>query len=331
MLGALIAPAPFATLAAQETHLVTVVGLGGGPEYDARFFGWGERITVAARERFGLPESSTHLLVPDAELPAPATATSRRDGVEATLAAIATDAPADAEVLVVLLGHGTFRNDEARFNLPGPDLTAREWSLLLDALAPRRVAIVNAASASGPFVQALAASNRTVITATKTGRQRNETVFGGYFADAFAGDAADLDKDGAMSLLEAFAWTTAEVARHYDEQGLLQTENAVLDDDGDGVGSETPSADEPDGAGSSTFVFVPAAALELPEAAAADSVLARLLREQAELETRIARLRARRGEMDPEAYEAELEELLVELALKNREVEGRRGGGGGGR
>ncbi len=314
---------------AQETHLVTVVGLGGGPEYTATFFGWGATITNAARDRYGISAANSILLSEDEGDPAPSAGEARREAVQAAIRDVARRAGPQDRVLIVLIGHGSFREDEARFNIPGPDLTAAEWSSLLDELGGRQVALVNAASASGPFVQMLAGPDRTVISATKTGRQRNETVFGQYFAQAFEGDAADLDKDGGMSLLEAFTYATSEVARHYSEGNLLQVENAVLDDNGDGVGSEEPAIDGEDGARAASFIFLPVQALELTPEMQADSVLVRLIGERAALERQIAQLRSRRAEIDPETYDLQLEDLLVELALKNREVDTRRGGGGG--
>ena len=324
----LMALAPL-SVQAQETHLVTVVGLGGGPEYTQTFFGWGASITNAARDRYGIPEANSILLTEDDGDPAPSSGEARREAVQAAIRDVARRAGPQDRVLIVLIGHGSFREDEARFNIPGPDLTAAEWSSLLNELAGRQVALVNAASASGPFVQMLAGPDRTVISATKTGRQRNETVFGQYFVQAFEGDAADLDKDGGMSLLEAFTYATSEVARHYTEGNLLQVENAVLDDNGDGVGSEEPAIDGEDGARAASFIFLPVQTLELTPEMQADSVLVRLMGERSALERQIAQLRSRRAEIDPETYDLQLEELLIELALKNREVDVRRGGGGG--
>ena len=122
---------------------------------------------------------------------------------------------------------------------------------------------------------------------------------------------------------------TSEVARHYTEGNLLQVENAVLDDNGDGVGSEEPAIDGEDGARAASFIFLPVQTLELTPEMQADSVLVRLMGERSALERQIAQLRSRRAEIDPETYDLQLEELLIELALKNREVDVRRGGGGG--
>ncbi|MDT8341875.1 MAG: hypothetical protein RQ751_10215 [Longimicrobiales bacterium] len=314
---------------AQDVHLVTVVGLGGDPAYAERFLEWGARINAAARERFDLPPERALLLAEDPTGHPAVAGRSDRAGVEAAIRGVAERAGPRDRVLVVLIGHGSFRGDEARFNLPGPDFTAAEWDALLARFGEREVAVVNTASASGPFVQALAAPGRTVITATRTGAERNETQFAGYFAEALEGEAADLDKDGMLSLLEAFTYARAEVARHYGEANLLLTEHALLDDNGDGEGSEEPSREGPDGSAAALFRLVPRSAYATVPDAVGDSVTVRLLNERGALEAEVARLRAARETMEQAEYETRLEELLVQIALKSREIAARSGGGGG--
>lgn len=331
--AALSAVAP-PDLHAQSTHVLTVVGLGGDPAYSEAFLEAGLQIRAAALERFGLPDDAVILLAEDAAIPE-VDGRSDREGVEAAVQRMAGSAGPSDRILVVLIGHGSWRGGEARFNLPGRDMTAPEWDALLGGLGSRPVAVVNAASASGPFVEALSGENRTVVAATKTGGERNETQFARFFAAALASEASDLDRDGRVSLLELFTWTRAEVARWYEEESLLLTEHAVLDDNGDGEGMEAPSVDGPDGILAATFRLAPATRADrgadgpagVPSDAAGDSVLVRLRGELEALESRVARLRQRRSEMTEAAYEAALESLLVEIALKNREIAGREGGG----
>src|SRR5581483_9637554 len=95
---------------------------------------------------------------------------------------LASKAAPDDIVMVVLIGHGSAQGTEARFNLPGPDLTATDYAHLLDKFPSQRVALVNAASASGDFIAALSKKNRIIVTATRSGGEKNETVFGEYFA-----------------------------------------------------------------------------------------------------------------------------------------------------
>lgn len=321
-------------VAAQETHLLVVAGLGGGDEFTREFLDQGLQLRTAAIERYGVAPGNAVLLTEDPSMHADIAGESRLEDLEAAFAAIGSRAGPDDRVLVVLLGHGTYRNSEARFNLPGPDITPAGLEALIEGLPTRRVAVVNAASASAPFVPALAGPGRTVIAATSTGREQNRTRFGEYFAAAFADDAADLDKNGSISLLEAFTFARTETARSYEEEGLLMTEHAVLDDDGDGQGTREPTADTSDGILASAFVLgVPGAVAVAadsgrPEAVPADSTLARLHRERAALEQRVAELRRQREEMEPAEYDRRLEELLLELALKSREIRDREGGEG---
>lgn len=312
---------------AQDVRILTVVGLGGDPAYTEAFVGWGRGIRRAAMERWGLEDDRVTLLAEDPTLGPDIDGRSDREGVEAAVSRLARDAAAADRILVVLIGHGSYRQNEARFNLPGRDLNAREWDVLLDGLGDRQVAVVNAASASGPFIQALSDDNRTVITATRSGAERNETQFGRFFALALEEDGADLDRDGSLSLLEAFTWTRAEVARWYEEERLLLTEHAVLEDNADGEGSEEPSLDGPDGILAAAFRLVPPDLRVTAPELQGDSVSVRLMTEISALEARVAQLRGRQSEMDPDAYEAALEELLLEIALKNRELTRRREGG----
>lgn len=309
--------------AAQQTWVVNVVGLGGAPEYTERFTDWARRIETALVERWDVDDANVTTLGEDADL-AGVDGESRREAIEAAVTRIGAEAgPAD-RVVLVLIGHGTFRNDQAALNLPGRDPTAQDWNAILDPLGERPVAVVNVASSSGPFVEALSAPGRVIVTATRSGRERNETQFGEFFAEALEGDAADLDKDGALSLLEAFVFARSETARYYAEEGLLATEHAQIDDDGDGEATDLPTADTTDGPLAATFRFGGTVAAA---AASDDPAVAALQAERAEIEAQVVLLRQRRDEMGAEAYDEALEALLVELALKTREIAAARGGG----
>lgn len=321
--------------AGQATRALVVVGLGGAAEYRATFHGWATSLRDALAD-LGIPRDRIVYLGEDAEESAGATdGESTREGLQEALAEMASAAGADDRILVVLIGHGSTRGDEARFNLPGPDISAAELSGLLDGAFPTQtVAVVNTASASGPFVEALSGTDRVVLTATRSGREQNETRFGEYFVGALEGDVADLDKDARISLLEAFQYAAREVRRHYEEQNLLLTEHALLDDDGDGEGSLEPGSEGADGALARSFYVgttgtatgVAAAVTAVPDSVT-DPELRRLYEERADIQTRIEALRLQRDQMESEEYDAQLEDLLVQLALKNREIQARGGGG----
>ncbi len=313
-------------LAAQNTHILLISGLGGAPEYTERFHGWLSRFADAATEKYGVPAERITYLGERTELdPTRIRARSTAENVRAAFAEIgAAMAPAD-DLVVLLAGHGTFGNNQARFNVPGPDLSPEDLDEMLDGLGARRITFVNTATASGPFIAALSAPNRAIITATRSGRERNLTRFGLHFVDAFADEGADVDKDARVSMLEAFGYALREVEREYEGENLLLTEHAVLDDNGDGEGSREPTDDPAgDGALAGTVFLGSVGGAAGGEAVAPE--LRALYEEKAAIEARIAELRRVKAQLPVERYEDELEGLLVELALKNREI---RAAGGG--
>ncbi len=324
--GALFLALLPATAQPQNTHILLISGLGGDPQYTEAFHGWLSRFADAATEKYGVPPERITYLGEKTDLdPTRIRARSTADNIRAAFAEIvAAMAPAD-DLVILLAGHGTFRNETARFNLPGPDLTAEDMADLLAGLGDRRVTFVNTASASGPFVAALSGSNRTIIAATRTGRERNVTRFGLHFVDAFADEGADADKDSRVSMLEAFSYALREVQRQYESANLLMTEHAILDDNGDGEGSRELDGLEGDGA-LARMVFLTAVGGAGGDEEVTPELRA-LYEEKAAIEARIADLRRVKGQMSQERYEDELEELLVELAMKNREI--RAAGGGG--
>jgi hypothetical protein len=180
---------------------------------------------------------------------------------------------------------------------------------------------VNASSSSGPFVEALSAPGRTIVTATRNAAEQYATLFGGYFVEALTSDAADADKNKRISVLEAFNYARAEVARAYEREGLLATEHALLDDDGDKTGSQTPGLAGKDGKISTdgkvaSIVSFGVAGDDLPS----DPKLRAMYLERRDYENRIEALRLLKGSMEPARYASELESLGVALAKISAEI-----------
>lgn len=302
--------------AAQETHLLVIGGLGGAPEYQARFREWGGALVEAAERRGVRRENVVWLAEAGTDHPRVA-GESRLERVRSELVTLAGRAgPADV-VVIVLFGHGAASRGETRLNLPGPDLTPGELAVMLEGLGSRRVAVVNTASASGGFLEELKAPNRVVVAATRSAAQNEATWFGGSFVDAFAGDDADASRDGRVSLLEAFDYASAEVERHYAGERRLQTEHAVLQDDADL-------------AERITFAAPRTAATARGESAdpadPADPELRGLYDRRDSLQADLRSLRSRESEMESAAYDAELERLLLEIARNGRAIREREGG-----
>jgi hypothetical protein len=218
---------------------------------------------------------------------------------------------------LVLIGHGTFDKREARFNLRGDDVTATDLAAWLQPIQ-RPLAVINTTSASAPFVAKLSAPGRIVITATRSGNERNYTRFGASLAGALDDPAADLDQDGQTSLLEAFLAASAKVVEFYKTEGRLATEHALIDDNGDGLG--TPAAwfrglratKKPrdaaalDGTRAHQWTLTP----DPDDAARSPEWRAR----RDALETSIAALRDTKADIPAADYYRQLEALLLDLA-----------------
>jgi len=322
MLVAAAITMPLATLPAQ-THLVIVAGLGGEARYRDMFHGWALELIDAATERYGVPaENVTYLGESVTRDTVRIAARATVENIERTLTDLAMRAAPKAQVMMVLIGHGSARDGEPKINLPGPDLTAAHLARLLDAFPTQTIVVANLASASGDFIPALSGPRRAIITATKSGRERNQARFGKFFVDAFAGGQADVDHDEIVSLLEAFTYARREVARTYSQEGTLLAEHALLDDNGDKTGSYEPDPTTTDGALARTI------ALGYREAgpSARDPELMALYEKKRVIEQAIAALQRDKGRLDATAYEQQLEAMLLDLAATNKTIRDREDG-----
>jgi hypothetical protein len=282
---------------AQQTHLLVITGVPGDEEHEKKFQTWAASFIEAAKKKDATPDANITLLTDKQATKA---------GVEKAFADLAARIkPADA-VCVLLLGHGSFNGTQAAFNLPGPDLTVDEWSKLLARLPAQRVAFVNTTSSSGAFLPAIAAPGRVVITATKTGGERNETQFPEFFVAAFNDPSADRDRNGHVSLAEAFEFAKAKVVQAFQQKGLLLTEHAVMED-GEGrlASALFLGTGRADGA----------LAIDLT-----DPAMKKLADEKEAIEQRIAGLRLKKSSMDEAQYEAQLERLLTDLAVTTKAI-----------
>jgi hypothetical protein len=302
---------------AEQTYLLIVVGLGGEKEYSDAFQQMAVSLVGAAEKKLGIDPARIIYIGEKEADPALAVYRGRstRQNVEASLHSLAQRAgPGDA-VFILLIGHGSYQSGESRFNLPGPDMSASDFAPLLAPLRAQHVVFVNTASASGDFVKALSGKGRIIVTATKSALERNETQFAGYFVDALVGDGADADKDQRVSVLEAFDYARREVQRFYEKDRRLLTEHALLDDDGDGVGSTEPAPNTRDGAVARRVFLAEPSQDRLADTG--DSRLVELRQARRQVEEKLEALKARKQSTPPAQYEAELETLLLDLAAKD--------------
>jgi len=298
--------------AAGERYALIVTGASGGEPYTEKYAKWRVSLVSTLREKFGYTQDRLFVLSDDESNGAQK---ATREQVQRVLGDLARRVTSDDQFFVLLVGHGTsLDGDEAKFNLVGPDLSASEWADLVKPIAGRLV-FVNATGASFPFLRKLAGRNRVILTATDSAAQQFETVFPEYFVKAFDDGAADVDKNGRVSMWEAFVYASAGVRNWFEQTGQLPTERPLLDDTGAGIGREagTPGTDGP--VARVTFVE-PDVPLVLPS----DSAKAALVRRRAEAERRLDELKARKETMAPGQYDAELEKLLLQIARLSAQI-----------
>jgi hypothetical protein len=300
-------------VARAERYALIVSGASGGPEYADQYAQWTTELTAVLVDRMKFDPARITALGDTAAEATSATSVN----VRKAMTAVRKSMTSDDLLFVVLLGHGTFDGVDAKFNLVGPDLESVQWLELLADL-PGQLVLVNTTAGSFPFIERLTGDRRIVITATDSLAQRFDTVFPGYFIAAFQDEQADIDKNGRVSIWEAFASANGAVRRHFQQRGQLATERALLDDNGDGVGRDGIGAGEDGSVASLTYLDEP-----LRGAAPTDEVLVHLLQTRAAVEAEVDELRIRRTFMPPDEYQEEFERLMIELARVARKIRDR--------
>jgi hypothetical protein len=288
-----------------SVYYVTVAGLGGEPDYEQRFTANAKDLDKLFKES----GSSAHvytLFGPQAT----------RAQLTQTLASIAHDAKPEDDLVLMLIGHGSFDGADYKFNLVGPDITAAELAGLCDRIPAKRQLIVNATSASGGSVAALEKPGRGVIAATKSGTEKNATVFARYWVEALQDPSADLDKSDSISAMEAFEFAQRKTAAFYESQKRLATEHPVFEDTGKNEPVREPSKSEGVLLANFTVLRIGAAQKQ-----ANNPAKQALLAKKEDLEQQIDALKYQKAAMDPADYKQQLTAALVALAQVQQELD----------
>jgi hypothetical protein len=271
------------------TFYVTVAGLGGEPDYEQRFAAYATDTEKLLTEKGG-----------DVRVETLKGAASTKANVIASLNRVAQAAkPQDAFVLM-LIGHGSY-DGEYKFNLPGPDISATELASLLNKIPATRQLVVNMTSCSGGSLDALKNSNRLVITATKTGTEKNATVFARFWVEALRDPTTDVDKNSSISALEAFQYADRKTKAFYEEQKRIATEHPTLQDNNK--------------AGAFTLMRLTAATTVTDPAKQA------LQAKRDEIESQIDQLKYQKALLPADQYKSQLNKLLLELAKIQEEID----------
>jgi chorismate mutase len=306
-LGALLLAEP---VSAAERYALIISGANGEASYADQYAQWRQQTVTALLETLAFDDGKIVTLFDGGDSAHEATAA----GVRRSLETLRAQMRADDLLFVLLIGHGSFDGTDAKFNLVGPDLSSVEWAALLKPL-PGQVVVVNTTAASFPFLERLAAPRRIVMTSTDSVAQRFDTVFPEHFIRALTDGNADLDKNGRVSVWEAFAAASMGVRRYYTQRGQLATEHALIDDNGDGVGREA-GGEGTDGSLSSRLYLDP----EVAGSAPTDEELLQLLQKRAGLQIDVDELKQRRQLMTPDEYEKEFERIMLALATVSRDI-----------
>jgi hypothetical protein len=292
--------------AAVDRYAVVITGASAGEPYAEKYDRWRTALVTTLKRKLGYQDDHVFVL---AETANQSIGTATRENVIHLFADLRTRLRADDLLLVVLIGHGTTTdNDEAKFNLVGPDLSSSQWAEILKPV-PGRLVFADTTGGSFPFLRGLSAPGRIVLTATDSAAQAFETIFPEFFVNAFDDPAADTDKNGRTSVWEAFSFASSAVRQSFERRGQLPTERPLLDDNGDGVGREaqTPGVD---GAVARATYFT-----DVAEAGDTETA-----KRRAELERQLEDLRVRKASSsDPGRYDAEIEKILVEIARLSHE------------
>ncbi len=298
---------------------ILLAGASGDPDLQERYLGEIRDLHALLTGPLGFPGDHVVVLFDNPEMdPELIQYKSTRKGLEEVCLNLAKRVDEDDLVFIFIEGHGSYDGKTYKLNLVGPDPTDWELAAILYSIPADRFAVINATNCSGGSLPALSQKGKIVITATKSGMEKNLTHMGRYFVEAFKDNAADSDKNGRVSISESFFYTSQKVEGYYTDQNNLQTEHSVLDDNGDAQGQSVLTPESGEGLLASTTF--------LDSGVRADS-LAGLIPEQEklalearELERQIEALKYEKEEMAQADYEKKLEDLLLRLARINEKL-----------
>jgi len=278
------------TFAYADLYITIIQGMGGAETYDQQFSEQVEKVSIAAKS----VTEADRLKV----FTGPA---ATRDNILSHFEQLHTQLTAEDRLTIYMIGHGSYDDVEYKFMIQGPDLTDADLLQILGSLPATNQVLVNTGSSSGALLEHLKADGRIIITGTRNGNERLATRFGGYFADAFVDPAADVNKNNAVSVQEAFDYAERMVKDHFEYEGILATEHPVIQ-----------------GEMAAQFVLARGGPSQ-PQAQ--DPQLAGLTRQRDAIDSKIEDLLLRRSQLEPQDYLEQLQTLMIELSLTQGEIE----------
>ena len=286
-----------------DSSALILRGVAGDPEHEQKFEKWTAGTSKALVEKFGFSADRVIVLTGQKTVQAE---------IQKAFATLKQQLKAGDTFFLFFIGHGSGEDGVYKFNISGPDYTADDYNRLLATLNVGRIVIVAATPASGAALDKFAGKNRVVVTATRSGQEGNDIVFYDYFLEALQNPAADEDKDQKVSVWEAFKYAVGGTERFYKEEGRLATEHPQISDNGTEK-TDAKAKEPPLLARSTSFV------VDRP-VVSSDPKLQALYNQRKDIEQKLEALRVNKNSMPAAEYEKQLDELLVQLALKNQEI-----------
>jgi len=280
-----------------DLYITIVQGLDGTPEYGQQFSDQVGKLRMAAES---VTDKKLIKLITGEE--------ATRENILSHFNGLDESLAAGDRLAVFLIGHGSYDGYEYKFNIPGPDLTDADLTGMMDTLPAKTQLLVNTSSASGELMEGMKKDTRIVITATRNGSERLATRFGTYFADAFLDPAADINKNNAVSVQEAFDYAERQVKDYFESAGQLATEHPVI-------------------AGEMASQFVLARTGSVPQQDG-DPALAGLIEQRNRIDTRIEDLQLRKNNMAPDDYLNQLQMLMIDLSTVQDRIDQHNNNGG---
>ena len=280
-----------------ELHVVVVEGLGGDQRYTDQF---AEQVDSVSRASETVTRAELIKVFRSESV--------SRDAVLEHFGNLAAETASTDQVAVYLVGHGSYDDQEYKFNIAGPDLTDTDVRDAMDALPSEHQLLVNTSSASGALAEMLESERRLLILATRSGIERHATRFGGYFFAALNNPTADLNKNEVVSVSEAFQFADRQVDDYFSRNDQLATEHPRME-----------------GSRGDRFVVARLSAQRSIEQQSGqqqlDPELQRLIDARDVLNGQIDELRLAREQMSPEEYQADLLQKLLQLAATEDDIE----------
>ncbi|MCF7972731.1 MAG: hypothetical protein K9N55_02835 [Phycisphaerae bacterium] len=162
-----------------------------------------------------------------------------REGLKKKLETLALNTRPVDKFVFYFTGQANRAHSTLRLNVRGQDITHHELDTWLRVIKAKQKLIVLDCPCAGLALEDLTDPNHIVVCSAR-GDQSSSPRFSEHFVPALTQKKSDADPDARLSLLDAFQATCRSLDAFYLQENWYKSENALLEDDGDGVPSQQP-------------------------------------------------------------------------------------------